>query len=149
MESVLTSICVAVIFFIVARILAKYKKKPAAKSIHFKNNQSAFEYACLSNKVSFLQGIMSFGIIREVIEDKSGKQFVIELADADGTKMVSGFNNKRSEKIQLGNIVYWGFTSSADSNILNIQAVGQVLATLNPEFNPNTNKWSIREDLTK
>lgn len=149
MESVLTSICVAVIFFIVAKIFAKYKKKPVAKNIHFKNNQSAFEYACLTNKVSFFQGVMSFGIIRDVIEDKSGKQFVIELADVDGTKIVSGFNNRKSEKIQLGNIIYWGFTSNVDTNILNIQAVGHVLATLNPEFNPNTKKWSIREDLTK
>lgn len=149
MESVLVSICTAIIFFLVARILAKYKKKPKAKNIHFKNNQSAFEHACLTNKASFFQGIMSFGIIRDVIEDNSGKQFLIELADSDGTKIVSGFNDKKSEKIHLGNIVYWGFTSTTETNILNIQAVGHVLATLDPELNPNTNKWSIREDLTK
>ncbi|WP_180023390.1 hypothetical protein [Acinetobacter sp. YH1901134] len=149
MESVLVSICTAIIFFLMAKVLAKYKKKPKAKIIHFKNNQSAFEHACLTNKASFFQGIMSFGIVRDVIDDNSGKQFLIELADSDGTKIVSGFNDKKSEKIHLGNIVYWGFKSTAETNILDIQAVGYVLATLNPEFNPNTNKWSIREDLTK
>lgn len=149
METIITSVLTATALFLIARFLKNFQSKPKAKNLHFNGNQAAFEFATLSHTASFLPHQMSVGIVRDIIENGTDKQFIIELADSHEQKIVSGFNDKNASFIQIGNLVYWGFVDIAENNILNIQAVGHVLATLSPEFNPNTNKWSVRKDLTK
>lgn len=149
METIITSVLTATALFLIARFLKNFKSKPKAKNLHFNGNLAAFEFATLNNIASFLPNQMSIGIIRDVIEHETDRQFIIELADSREQKIVSGFNDKNASEIQVGNLIYWGFVDIAENNILNIQAVGHVLAILSPEFNPNTNQWSVRKDLTK
>lgn len=149
MEIIITSVLTATVLFLIARFLKNFQSKPKAKNLHFNDNQAAFEFATLSHMASFLPHQMSIGIVRDIVENGADRQFIIELADCHEQKIVSGFNDKNASFIQVGNLIYWGFVDIAENNILNIQAVGHVLAILNPEFNPNTNKWSVRKDLTR
>ena len=149
MESIITSALIAISLFFLARFASRLKSKPEAKTLHFNNNESAFQFASGVNIATFLPNQMSIGIVRDVIEDTQGKQFIIELADCNEQNIVSGMNNKNYSSIQIGNLVYWGFVDYTDDNILNIKAVGHVLATINPEYDPNTKKWDIKTDLTK
>lgn len=149
METILGIILSALLLYLAAMLLTRFKRKPKAQILHFKNNQAAFNYAKLSHMANFSSSQMSIGIVRDVIGENFEKQFVIELADTNEQKIVSGFNKKNSSQIHIGNLVYWGFIEMTDTNILDIQAIGHVLAIVSPEYNPNTAKWNIKKDLTK
>lgn len=151
MESLIVSILLCIILFFGARFLKKLKteSKPINRNLYFKDNLDAFKYASENYSIILNATQMNVGIVRDIVEDSEGKQFIIQLASDEQEVLVSGFNEKHHSNIQIGNLVYWGFSDTAPVNILQISAVGHVLATLSPELNPNSGKWTIKSDLTK
>lgn len=149
MESIITGVAIAIVLFFGARFFSQFKPKSKAKNLHFNSNEGAFQFASENHIALFLPNQMSVGIVRDVVKDTQGQQFIIELADSNNQIIVSGINDKNYSSIQIGNLVYWGFIAFSDENILQIKATGYVLAVINPEFNPNSQKWVIRKDLTK
>lgn len=151
MESVIVVILFVTILFFGSRFLRRLKaqNEPTKQNLHFKNNLDAFEYASENYSVVFSANQMNIGIVRDIVVDSEGEQFIIQLADPAQEILVSGFSRNKSPDIRIGNLVYWGFCDEAPDNILQISAVGHVLATLSPELNPNNGKWTIKSDLTK
>ncbi|MDA0697156.1 MAG: hypothetical protein O2793_12200 [Proteobacteria bacterium] len=121
------------------------------KVLHFKDNLSAFKFAVDLYTPSLQVNELSFGIIQEKIALKDGTiQFLVQLADKRKITFVSGFNDKYAETIQKGNLIYWGYIESVTPEPpMYLEGLGHIIATLNPEFDVNTSKWSIRKDLTK
>lgn len=121
------------------------------KNLHFKNNLAAFEFATTIFKANFLPGQMSLGIIQDVLISKDGNQFfLVQLADENQTTLVYGMNLKYYNLLTRGCLVYWGFMEQVtDDNHNGIDTIGTILATLQPEFNPNNSKWEIKKNLTK
>lgn len=152
MEKIITSAILVLILFFASRFLKNLKKGKKLKipNLHFKDNESAFEYASKYFSATLLTtNQMNIGIIKSIEKDFDGLQFIIQLADSTDVVLVSGFNNKYASEISIGNLIYWGFTDNASNNLLGIKAVGHVLAILSPELNLHTNKWTIKKDLTK
>lgn len=122
---------------------------PPEKNLHFKNNTEAFEFATQLHSINYQTNALYFGMVKNISKLKDGSyQFLVQLADQNRTILVNGYNDKHSNKIFVGNLVYWGYADRIDSNSFNIEAVGHILATLYPEYNPNNFKWSIKENLT-
>ncbi|OEY96127.1 hypothetical protein BJD20_13290 [Acinetobacter proteolyticus] len=119
--------------------------------LHFKDDLSAFKFAVDLYTPSLQKNELSFGIIQEKVALKDGTiQFVVQLADKRKTTLVSGFNDKHAETIHKGNLIYWGcIEGTIPEPPMNLEGLGHIVATLNPEFDVNTSKWSIRKDLTK
>lgn len=156
MEKILTILIIGILFFIGVRILKyfKSKQKPLTvplKNLHFKNNLSAFQYAekYIDNEL-FIAHHMSFGIVQDKSMLKDGSyHFLVQLSNSKRTVLVSGFNDKFADEINKGNLVYWGYVESVeDANNEDIEAIGHILAILNPELNINTSKWEIKKNLT-
>ena len=125
--------------------------KVKQKNLHFKNNLAAFKYAAENYQATMVPNKMSLGIIQDELQLKDGSNcFLVQLADTGKTTLVGGFNDKFSDQLSKGNLIYWGFIEQIEDNKFpNISAVGHVLATLHPELNPNNGKWVIKKDLTK
>lgn len=130
------------------------EKKPhsnSKKNLHFKTTLAAFQFAVPLYSVNFSLNIMNVGIIQNktLLEDGS-YHFLVQIANMHGTVLVSGFNDKYSDDINLGNLVYWKMTELVeDATEVDIPAVGAIVATLYPEFNPNTSQWKVRKNLTE
>lgn len=124
---------------------------PPKQNIHFKNNIAAFHFASQQYSANMNPQKMSFGIVQDLFKFEDGSvQFIVQLANTDQTTLVSGLNDKHADKISKGNLIYWGYFEHVDKpNILNIDAIGHILATLYPEYDPNNGKWVIKNDLTK
>lgn len=130
-------------------IMGGNKKKPVNTNIlYFKDNEGAFEVAAAMHDPVFSEKSMCIGIVR-YIDPQEGSGIVIELAGSDEPLHVMGFNDKHANSVELGDLVTWGFVDYSDENILNIKAVGHILAILKPEFTPHTKKWGIKKDLTQ
>ena len=124
---------------------------PPVKNLHFKNNLVAFKYASENYTACMLPGKMTIGIIQDIFQLKDGSsQFLVQLADTGKTTLASGFNDKYANQIEKGNLVYWGFIEKVDypEKHFQISAIGRILATLHPEFNPNDGKWTVKHNLT-
>lgn len=124
---------------------------PPEKNLHFKNNHAAFKFAAQQYSPDMNPMQMSLGLVQEVYQFENGSiQFLVQLADMEKITFVSGINDKYEAEISKGNLVYWGYVDHVDEpNSLHISAIGHILATLSPEFNPNTGKWTVKKDLTK
>lgn len=124
---------------------------PPEKNLHFKNNHAAFKFAAQQYSPDMNPMQMSLGLVQEVYQFENGSiQFLVQLADMEKITFVSGINDKYEAEISKGNLVYWGYVDHVDEpNSLQISAIGHILATLSPEFNPNTGKWTVKKDLTK
>lgn len=124
---------------------------PPKKNLHFKNNQAAFEFASSIYNPDLLIGRNFFGIVREKCNSENEPCFfIIELAGSPEHIFVTGINDKYSELVSIGNIIYWGLNENfGEKRLLDIQAKGYILATLSPEFNPNDKTWIVRNNLTK
>ena len=123
--------------------------KQELKNLHFKDNLSAFQYAVSITSASFLPGQMSLGLIQESGQTKDGNTyFLVQLANSKNTTLVYGYNDKYTNSITRGNLVYWGFLEEV-TDIHEIDAFGAILAILHPEYNPNTLRWEIKQNLTK
>lgn len=130
-------------------VLSENKEKPKKLSVlYFKNNESAFEIAATMHSPAFSKESMSVGIVRHIDTQAGSHCFVVELAGSDEPLYVMGFNEKNADSIKHDDLVYWGFVSQSEKNIMNIKAVGHILATLKPEFNPNTREWAVKNDFT-
>ena len=157
MEKIITFLILGIILFFGSLFLKNIKNKlkpeePAIKNLHFKNNLAAFKYAVkYLYDESFITNTMSFGIVQEKSISVDGSyHFLIQLSNSNRTVLVSGFNDKFADEIDKGNLVYWGYIESVqESENMGIEAMGHVLATLNPELNLKTSKWVVRKDLTK
>lgn len=123
---------------------------PPEKNLHFKNNHAAFKFAAQQYSPDMNPMQMSLGLVQEVYQFENGSiQFLVQLADMEKITFVSGINDKYEAEISKGNLVYWGYVDHVDEpNSLHISAIGHILATLSPEFNPNTGKWTVKKDLT-
>ncbi|MBL8320781.1 MAG: hypothetical protein JNJ93_00795 [Acinetobacter sp.] len=63
---------------------------------------------------------------------------------------MTGINDKYLDLLSVGNIVYWRLEENfGEKRILDIVAKGYILATLNPEFNPTTNLWTVKNNLAQ
>lgn len=124
---------------------------PPKKNLHFKTTLAAFQFAVPMYLTKFSVNDLNFGIIQDKSELQDGSyHFLVQLADMRTTMIVSGFNDKYADDINVGNLVYWKMTELIDdANPVEIPAVGFVAATLYPEFNPNNKSWKIKKDLTK
>lgn len=124
---------------------------PRKKNLHFKNNLAAFEFASSLYNPDLFSGKNFFGIVRKVCNPEGERSFlIIELAGSEEEIFVTGTNDKYFDLLSVGNIVYWGLEESfGEKRLLDVVAKGRILATLHPEFNPNTKLWSIRNNLTK
>lgn len=131
----------------------KQKKvySPPKKNLHFKNNLAAFQFAAQQYSVDMSPKKVSLGIIQDIYKFEDGStQFFIQLADIGKTTLVSGINDKHSEKLTKGNLIYWAYIDQVgESNSLHVVAIGHILASLYPEYDPNNGKWVIRHDLTQ
>lgn len=147
--TIITYVVFAAILFFITRFLRKFKPKPKAKNVHFKSNAEAFKFASQLHSINYQANTMYFGIVKETSQLKDGSyQFLIQLADPNRVIFVNGYNDKYPHKISIGNLVYWGYVDETDPNPFHIEAVGHILATLHPEYDPNNFKWSIKENLT-
>jgi hypothetical protein len=126
-------------------------KAPLKHKIHFKNNLLAFKFAVDIYTPSFENQKLSFGLIqKKILLNDQSVQFLVQLADTTKTTFVCGFNDKYGHEIQEGNLVYWGFVESVQAvPPEHMEAIGHIVAILNPEFDPNLSKWSVRKNLTK
>ncbi len=124
---------------------------PPKKNLHFKNNLAAFQFAAQQYSANMSPKKVSLGIIQDIYKFEDGSiQFFIQLADVGKTTLVSGINDKHSEKLSKGNLIYWGYIDQVDEpNSLHVVAIGHILASLYPEYDPNNGKWVIRHDLTQ
>lgn len=131
----------------------KIKKtySPPKQNLHFKNNLAAFQFAAKQYSVNMTAQHANIGIIQNIFQFEDGsKQFLVQLADIGKTTLVSGINDNHADKISKGNLVYWGFIDRVEEpNFMHISAIGHVLASLHPEYDPNKDKWVIKEDFTK
>ncbi|WP_151815034.1 hypothetical protein [Acinetobacter soli] len=150
MEKIITVFIVALVFFIGARFFQylKKSKNPPTKNLYFESNRKALEFYNSIYPVSMSKNMLNVGIVRSKDRTGDGKfHFLVELSDQQN---VSGFNDKYSDEINVGDLIYWGFIEKVDEkNIIQIQAIGHVLALLEHEFNPNTKKLVVKKDLTK
>ena len=127
----------------------KFTYTSPKKNLHFKNNSEAFKFAMNLYATNYTTNQMYFGIVKDIILLNDTKyQFLVQLADQNRTVLVNGYNDKHANRISMGNLVYWGYVDKTESNTLGIEAVGHILATLHPEYNPNDFRWSIKENLT-
>lgn len=127
------------------------KSKPnytPQKNLHFKNNNEAFKFAMNLYSTNYTAKQMYFGMVKDITIVNNKYQFLVQLADQNRTVLVNGYNDKYANNISKGNLVYWGYVDKTISNTLGIEAVGHILATLHPEYNPNNFRWSIKENLT-
>ncbi len=124
---------------------------PPQKILHFKNNPAAFEFASQNYKAALLANQMSVGIVRDIFKSDNEKPlFLVELANNEEKILAGGFNDIYADKISVGNLVYWGFAEEVHYEIYpEMRAIGHIIATLHPEFDPNNGKWSIKNNLTK
>lgn len=154
MEKIITFAILAAILFFASVLIRKFKsrtpKHQAVKTLHFKTNELAFEYADEFFSPIFMANQMSLGIVRAVEHSqRPDKIFTIELAGNGGKHLVGGINKKYSKSISVGNLIYWGYVDQVDESAFSYSAVGHVIAILEPEFNPSNSKWTIKKDLTR
>lgn len=119
--------------------------------MHFENNLKAFQFAADSYIPDLTPKKISIGLIQDRIQLKDGStQVLVQLASKERTILVSGFNDKYSNSLGIGDLVYWGFVEPIkDEQYLHIEAIGHVVAILESTYNADTSKWSIKKDLTK
>lgn len=127
---------------------SKPNDTPLQKNLHFKNNNEAFKFAMNLYSTDYTAKQMYFGVVKDITIVNNKYQFLVQLADQNRTVLVNGYNDKYANNISKGNLVYWGYVDKTISNTLGIEAVGHILATLHPEYNPNNFRWSIKENLT-
>lgn len=150
MEKLITWIVIALVLFAGARFVKhlKERKKPSMKTLFLDNGDKALKFHASIYPVNLSKNILNVGIVRDKDITKEGKyHFLVELSDH---QIVSGFNDQYSELIEVGDLIYWGFIEKVnEKNIINISAIGHILAILNCEFDPSTKKWTIQKDLTQ
>ncbi len=136
---------------IIKKIENPYKPSPQPlKNLHFKDNLEAFKFAYKNYIADLTVAKMNLGIVQEVINLDSGTQFLVQLANGSNTLFVIGFNDKYVNNISKGNLVYWRCVEQLNKENPTLpQAIGHILATLHPEYDPKTNKWTVKKDLTK
>ena len=124
---------------------------PPQKILHFKNNLMAFEFASQNYTTTLLANHMSVGIVRDIFKSNNEKPlFLVELANNKEKILAGGFNDIYADEISIGNLVYWGFAEEVHYEIYpEIRALGHIVATLYPEFDPNNGKWTIKNNFTK
>lgn len=121
------------------------------QKIYFKDNLAAFEFACSIYPATLDLNKVYFGIVKDIVLTSSERfQFTIETANTNTTIKVYGYNDKYSSAIKINSLVFWLCEKPiTNKNFLNIEALGSILFTLKPEFNPETNKWEILQNLSK
>lgn len=129
----------------------KFGSTQSKQNLHFKNNSAAFEFASTLYNPNLLIGQNFFGILRTKCNPENEHSFfIIELAGSQEKILVTGINDKYLDLLNVGNIVYWRLEENfGEKRILDIVAKGYIMATLNPEYNPTTKLWSVRNNLTK
>lgn len=121
------------------------------KHLHFKDNTSAFEFASSISVADLSPQKINLGTVFEIMKSPHEKPFfIINLANIKNKVVVGGFNDKYANSIHVGDLVYWAFVELVEYEIYpEIQAVGYIIATVQPEFDPKSQKWILKKDLTQ
>ncbi len=131
------------------KLVNNYNQLP--KHLHFRDNITAFKFASSISVAELLPKKISIGIVSEVMESQyENPFFIIHLANTSGSVVVGGFNDKYASSIHAGDLVYWAFAETVEYDIYpEIKAVGYIIVTAQPEFDPQSQKWVLKQDLTK
>lgn len=130
----------------------KEEDKPLAEQkLYFKDNIAAYDFASTIYPATLDLDTSYVGLIKDVILTTNERfQYTIELANTDTTIKVYGYNDDNSHSIRLGNLVLWHCEKPiSNKNHLNIEALGTIIATLQPVFDPNHRTWLIQSNFTK
>ena len=122
---------------------------PPKKNLHFKSNLDAFEFSKQIFNANLAEKQISIGIIKENLDPNHDEPFfLVELANNPDSVLVLGANHKYHQILSKGNLVYWGYVEDVkNENIPEVRAIGHIIAVLNPEFDPNEKKWTIKKAL--
>ncbi|WEI24202.1 hypothetical protein PYR74_10050 [Acinetobacter bereziniae] len=128
----------------------KLEKQVSKQSIlHFKNSQSAFEFASNIYPNELDLNEVYFGMITDIILNNQDQlQYTIQIPNIGNTIKVYGFSQNLNKNLHLNTLVLWVCeTPITHKNQNNIEALGKILAILTPEFDPDTGQWKILEHL--
>ncbi|MCX0338306.1 hypothetical protein [Acinetobacter radioresistens] len=130
----------------------KENKKPLKdEKLYFKDNMAAYDFASTIYSATLDLNTTYVGLIKDVVLTTNERfQYTIELANTDTTIKVYGYNDENSQSIRLGNLVLWRCEKPvSNKNYFNIQALGTIIATLQPVFDPNHGTWLIQSNFAK
>lgn len=128
----------------------KTPNSPKNQKLYFKDAVAAYEFACTIYPPKLDLNMSYVGLVKDIVLTTSERfQYTIELANSDTPIKVYGYNDEHSKTLRLNNLVLWQCEKPVSKNQLNIEALGTIVAILQPVFDPSQNVWLIHSNLTK
>lgn len=127
----------------------KSNEEHVIRTLHFKNNPSAFDYALNYWSPPWCVGQVYVGLLLEDSDCFFKRNITIRVA-AEGNKDVIALASVAhiKDNLKKGNLVYWILCDALDVHSNGKEKVmpsGIVIAILEPSLNVQSNTWNIRK----